>query len=157
MLNASQLSAFSRRLTEAYAGAMRPLSEETGLPQGAVDILMFLANNPGRDTAREVCACRGMKPGIVSLYVENLARQGYVERQSVPGDRRKCRLVCTERAEPVIRRGRALQERFARRLTEGIPPEELEACHRCFLTFEENLSALVREAGHRELIERKEE
>ena len=157
MLNASQLSAFSRRLMDAYAGAMRPLSEETGLPQGAVDILMFLANNPGRDTAREVCACRGMKPGIVSLHVENLARQGYVERQSVPGDRRKCRLVCTGRAEPLIRRGRALQERFARRMTEGIPSQELEACRRCFLAFEENLSALAREDGQREPIGRKED
>ena len=147
MMNASQLSAFSRRLTEAYAGAMRPLSEETGLPQGAVDILMFLANNPGRDTAREVCACRGMKPGIVSLNVENLTAGVYITRQSVPGDRRKCRLVCTPKAEPIVSRGRALQEAFFARMTEGVPHGDLEACLRCFAAFDQNLTRIAAEAA----------
>ena len=52
MLNASQLSAYSRRFADAYAAAMRPLAQETGLPQGAVDILLFLANNPALDRGR---------------------------------------------------------------------------------------------------------
>ena len=146
MLNASQLSAYSRRFADAYAAAMRPLTQETGLPQGAVDILLFLANNPGLDTAKDVCACRGLKPGIVSLNVENLTAGGYITRQSVPNDRRKCRLVCTPRAEPVIRRGRALQEAFFSRMTEGVPREDLKICLRCFAAFEQNLTRIAEEA-----------
>ena len=146
MLNASQLSAYSRRLADAYAAAMRPLAQETGLPQGAVDILLFLANNPGLDTARDICACRGLKPGIVSLNVENLTAGGYITRQSVPGDRRKCRLVCTPKAEPIVSRGRALQEAFFARMTEGVSREDLEACLRCFAAFDENLARIAAEA-----------
>lgn len=35
-----------------------PLCERTGMAQGAVDILLFLANNPGLDTARDICLYR---------------------------------------------------------------------------------------------------
>ncbi|MDD7414183.1 MAG: MarR family transcriptional regulator [Eubacteriales bacterium] len=147
MLNASQLSAYSRRFADAYAAAMRPLAQETGLPQGAVDILLFLANNPGLDTARDICACRGLKPGIVSLNVENLTAGGYITRQSVPGDRRKCRLVCTPKAEPIVSRGRALQEAFFARMTEGVPHGDLEACLRCFAAFDQNLTRIAAEAA----------
>ena len=147
MLNASQLSAYSRRFADAYAAAMRPLAQETGLPQGAVDILLFLANNPGLDTARDICACRGLKPGIVSLNVENLTAGGYITRQSVPGDRRKCRLLCTPKAEPIVSRGRALQEAFFARMTEGVPHGDLEACLRCFAAFDQNLTRIAAEAA----------
>ena len=147
MLNASQLSAYSRRFADAYAAAMRPLAQETGLPQGAVDILLFLANNPGLDTARDICACRGLTPGIVSLNVENLTAGGYITRQSVPGDRRKCRLVCTPKAEPIVSRGRALQEAFFARMTEGVPHGDLEACLRCFAAFDQNLTRIAAEAA----------
>ena len=147
MLNASQLSAYSRRFADAYAAAMRPLAQETGLPQGAVDILLFLANNPGLDTARDICACRGLKPGIVSLNVENLTAGGYITRHSVPGDRRKCRLVCTPKAEPIVSRGRALQEAFFARMTEGVSHGDLEACLRCFAAFDQNLTRIAAEAA----------
>ena len=55
---------------------------------------------------------------------------------------RKCRLVCTEKAGPVIQRGRAVQETFSRQLTEGLTEEELETCFRCFAVFGENMDRL---------------
>ena len=131
-----------RRFETAYASAMRPLAEQLSMAQPAVDILLFLANNPGRDTARDICTYRKLKPAIVSFHVDKLAREGYLLRQAVPGDRRKCRLVCTEKAGPVIRRGRAVQETFSRQLTEGLTEEELETCFRCFAVFGENMDRL---------------
>ena len=51
-----------RRFETAYASAMRPLAEQLSMAQPAVDILLFLANNPGRDTARDICTYRKLKP-----------------------------------------------------------------------------------------------
>lgn len=62
---------------------------------------------------------RHLKPGIVSLHVDTLATLGLLERKSVPGDRRKLRLVPTEKAGPIIARGRAMQESFAKTLAPG--------------------------------------
>lgn len=113
MTNAYQVSIAARQLLEGYAAAMQPLCRREGLAPNGVDILLFLANNPGLDTARDICTYRGLKPGIVSFHVEKLVQEGYLLRQPAPGDRRKCRLVCTEKAGPVVQQGRELQETFS--------------------------------------------
>lgn len=143
MLTAVDFYTGARRFDGAYQAVMRPLTEELGMAQPAVDILLFLANNPGWDTARDICAYRHLKPAIVSFHVEHLVREGYLERREVPGDRRKCRLVCTEKAEAVIVRGRAVQEEFSRRLTEGLTEAELETCHHCFAVMGENMGRMT--------------
>ena len=143
MLTAVQFYTCARRFTEAYTEAMRPVAEALGMAQPAVDILLFLANNPGKDTARDICTYRRLKPAIVSFHVEKLVREGYLLRWAIPGDRRKQRLVCTERAEEILRRGRAVQERFSRELVQGLSPEELAAGMRCMEVFEKNMTRLT--------------
>ena len=93
MLTASQVYTYTRRILDAYAAVMQPLSAELDMAQNAVDILLFLANNPGLDTARDICTYRKLKPGIVSFHVDNLVRGGYLLRTRDPGDRRRCRLA----------------------------------------------------------------
>ena len=145
MTNAYQVSIAARQLLEGYTAAMQPLCRREGLAPNGVDILLFLANNPGMDTARDICTYRHLKPSIVSFHVDNLVRQGYLERQDIPGDRRKCRLVCTDKAAPVIQRGRAVQEAFFRRLARGLEPEDLAAFRRCLEGFRRNLSQMTQE------------
>lgn len=107
MLTASQVYTYTRRILDAYAAVMQPLSAELDMAQNAVDILLFLANNPGLDTARDICTYRKLKPGIVSFHVDNLVREGYLLRTRDPGDRRRCRLVCTDKAAPIVARSGA--------------------------------------------------
>ena len=76
MLPAVRFYTYSKRFEEAYTAAMRPLTEELDMAQPAVDILLFLANNPGMDTARDICTYRHLKPAIVSFHVEKLAGGG---------------------------------------------------------------------------------
>lgn len=138
-MNASQFYVMARQLQDAYAAQMRPLCEETGMAQTAIDILLFLHNNPGYDTARDICTYRQLKPALVSLYIENLVQSGFLLRESVPEDRRKCRLVMTENAAPVVETGCALQEAFTVRMMAGLSPEELAAGQRCLSVITENI------------------
>ena len=85
VLNAAQVYTYTRRILDAYAAVMQPLSAELDMAQNAVDILLFLANNPGLDTARDICTYRKLKPGIVSFHVDNLVRGGYLLRTRDPG------------------------------------------------------------------------
>ena len=109
-----------------------------------VDILLFLANNPSLDTARDVCTYRGLKPGIVSFHVEKLVQEGYLLRQPAPGDRRKCRLVCTEKAGPVVQQVVSCRRRFSAAWP-GLEPEDLAAFRRCLEGFRRNLSQMTQE------------
>ena len=145
MTNAYQVYTGARQLLEGYAAAMQPLCRREGLAANGVDILLFLANNPGLDTARDICTYRGLKPGIVSFHVEKLVQEGYLLRQPAPEDRRKCRLVCTRRAEPVVQRGRQVQESFFRQMTAGLDPQDLAAFRRCLEGFQRNLSQMTQE------------
>ena len=45
---------FGRKISAAYAALCKPLCQKLHLPQTAFDILMFLANNPGYQTASDV-------------------------------------------------------------------------------------------------------
>lgn len=142
-VNAAEMYAASKSLSEAYAAVMAPLARETGLAGTAVDILLFLANNPGKDTAKDICTMRGLKPGIVSFHVENLAREGYLARRAVPGDRRKSGLTLTEKADAVVVRGRAMQKEFAAALTEGIDQRALAVCFSCLERMRENAARMA--------------
>ena len=130
------------RFSDAYHAALSPLCAETGLPPAAVDILLFLANNPGCETAGAICRMRGLKPAIVSFHIDRLVGEGFLQRQPVPGDRRKTALVLTEKAAPVIEQGRRLQKSFADRLTEGLRAEDLAHFRRCVAAFERNIERI---------------
>ena len=121
-LTAAKLHVHAKRFMDAYSAAMQPLSREFAIPQTAAEILLFLANNPENRTAKDIC---------VTL--------GFLERKSVPGDRRKLRLEPTEKASSIIARGRQMQERFAQTLAQGLSPEELSCFARCMETISQNL------------------
>ncbi len=142
VVTASEVGAFLRRFSDAYAAWMQPLNQQHQLPPNGLDILLFLANNPGKDTARDICHCRQLKPGLVSIAVEKLVQAGYLQRQSVPGDRRKDRLVCTEAAAAIIEEGRRQQEAFGRKLNEGLTQEDTACILHCLNVVDQNLKQL---------------
>ena len=103
---------FAHNFYQAYSIRCKPICRELGMPQTAFDILMFLANNSDYNTAKDIVELRGLKANLVSVNVERLVRNGYLDRRNFPGDRRKTSLICTEKARPVIERGRELQNSF---------------------------------------------
>lgn len=134
----------ANKMTQAYHVMLAPLCKETELPPLALDILLFLANNPEYSTAKDICRMRGHKSGIVSVHVERLVHDGLLERQEMPGDRRQTKLVCTERAQDLIERGREIQWQFGRRLLAGISEEDQAVMRRCFDMIDANLDELCR-------------
>ena len=145
MLTAAQVNAYSRRVGEVYDSWMQPVNRRWPLPANGLDILLFLANNQGYETAREICRYRHLKPGAVSLAVEKLVQQGFLRRESVPGDRRKDRLVCTENAAPIIAAGRERQEQFIARLKSDLTEEEWQGLQRYLQTLDQTLDRMKKE------------
>ena len=148
-LTAPAMFANAARFMDAYHTVLAPLCEQTQLPPAAVDILLFLANNPGHDTAAAVCRMRGLKPSIVSFHVDRLVTEGYLLRRSVPGDRRKTMLLCTEKAAPIIAQGRVLQHSFAEQLASGLSEEDLAHFRRCIAVFDRNIERIRTETCKR--------
>lgn len=135
----------AKKFSLAYRQMCKPLCRELGLPQTAFDILMFLGNNPAYKTARDIVEIRRIKANLVSVHVDRLVREGYLERQQVPGDRRKTELLCTDKAQPVIVKGRLLQENFFEKLYDGMSREERDAFSAALHRIGENLDAILEE------------
>ena len=139
---ASRIFNAANRFIEAYHTVLQPICKDTGLPPMAVDILMFLANNPDSNTAGDICRCRGLKTGIVSVHVDRLVNEGLLMRQAVPGDRRKTQLVCTEKADSIIETGRELQKSFAQKLLAGMSDADIEVFHNCLTNLSNNIEEI---------------
>ena len=135
---------FSRKVALAYGAACKPLCRELNLPQTAFDILLFLANNPAYSTAADIVEILKIKANLVSVNVDKLVRDGYLTRQAVAGDRRKTRLCCTEKAQPIIRQGRQLQEAFLERLFRGIDAGTKAAFLKTLTMMNDNLDELLK-------------
>ena len=80
---------FPRKLLQVYNDVCKPLCRELKLPQTAFDILLFLANNPQYQTARDIVEIRNIKANLVSINVERLVQEGYLVREKVKGDRKQ--------------------------------------------------------------------
>lgn len=143
MFTAGQFYAHVFRLREAYFEALQPLCTRYGLSSGAAVILLFLANNPEYDTARDICACLSIKRATVSLYVESLTEAGYLLSSTAVGDRRTRTLKCTDAAEEIIAEGRQLQKNFLDKMTDGLSAEELQTLEHCLTVFGDNLARVI--------------
>ena len=133
-LTLGALSAFM----EAYGDYCKPICREIGLPRTAFDILMFLSNNPEHCTAKEISRLRGLKENIISVNVNKLVAEGYLEREGDANDRRRVHLKCTEKATAIVQRGREIQEQFLREMQQGLSAQELRVHYHCLETIAAN-------------------
>lgn len=134
---------FSRKLALAYNAVCKPLCRELGLSKTAFDILMFLGNNPAYKTARDVVELRCLKANLVSVNVDRLVQEGYLVRRQAAGDRRKTELLCTDKAQPVIARGRQLQSAFFQRLFADMDDGARHAFFAAMEIMDQNLNAIL--------------
>ena len=135
---------FAHNFFQAYCIQCRSLCRELHMPQTAFDILMFLANNPNYNTAKDIVELRGLKANLVSVNVERLVQEGYLDRQDFPGDRRKTVLVCTEKARPVVKKGQELQSSFSEAIFRDVDPDARENFYRVMETVERNLNQILK-------------
>ena len=78
MITIAQLTRLPRKFSKYYDRQFLPLLEKTGISMRELHVLLFLANHPGQDTARDVTELRGLAKSQVSQAVEALmAEQGY--------------------------------------------------------------------------------
>ena len=80
---------------------------------------------------------------VVDSDLERIVREGYLRRETVEGDRRKTLLVCTERAQPVIERGRAVQSAFFEQLFAHTDEEMRASFFRTLAVMDADLDAML--------------
>lgn len=121
----SDLLTTQRKFMYLYESFCIPLCKKYQLNQSDLDMMLFLANNPSYNTARDVCEIRGMKKGIVSVTTERLVKQGYLIRENDSADRRIQRLYLTKLCQEIVTEGKQMQRHFLEAITSELTEEEM--------------------------------
>ncbi|MDE7054511.1 MAG: MarR family transcriptional regulator [Oscillospiraceae bacterium] len=135
----------SQGLRKLYCGLFTPMLERHGLTQLEVDILLFLANNPAYDTARDIVEKRHLAKSHVSVGVDALAARGMLDRRKREGNRKTIHLCLTAAAAPVVEEGRAVQQQYAGMLLQGFSGEERRELFRLLDKVSENVDRVLTE------------
>ena len=134
---------FPNKMAHAYSMMCKPLCQEMKLPQTAFDILMFLSNNPQYKTARDIVEVRKLKANLVSINVDKLVKEGYLERREVAGDRRKTELVGTSKADSIVEKGRLVQKTFKDTLFNNMDDSMKDILFKGMEIMEDNLNRIL--------------
>ena len=135
----------SRSMEKLYGGLFAPLLERHGLTQLEMDILLFLANNPACDTARDIVEKRRLAKSHVSVGVEALTERGLLERLQQGGNRKTIHLRLTAAAAPIVEEGRAVQRGYAERLLAGFTEEDRRQLEHLMDRVAENVETALKE------------
>ncbi len=113
-------------ISNAYMQRCAAVLEEYQMVAPSFHILMFLANHPERQTAKDISELLKLKANVISVHVNRLVDNGYLTRETMPGDRRKVRLCLTEKAQPIVESGRKMEKSFCDDLKHGISADRME-------------------------------
>lgn len=115
-----------KSLLYLYEEMLKNACKEYDLTGMEADVLGFLQNNPGKDTATDIVELRRLSKGAVSKAVEGLIQKSLLERIPDTDDRRRIHLKIKPGAKPVIGMINETREEFISIVFRGITEEELE-------------------------------
>ena len=115
---------YMRYTIKLYEKMTAQVCQNYDLSRTEVDILAFLANNPGKDTARDIVELRMIPKANVSQAVETLIQKEFLKRRPDREDRRIVHLEITKKATNIVDDIIWAQNKFFKTLFEGFTDEE---------------------------------
>lgn len=132
------LLVYTRSLVKLYDLYMEKIRLNYHFSHIEITIISFLHNNPGKDTAKEICDMRMLPKGNVSQGVESLIQKQLLVRQQDSSDRRKIHLSLTQLAIPIIEEIESAKAEFEKQIFDGLTKEELLLCQKINARIAEN-------------------
>ena len=125
-MQTKKILSLMQRISRAYLSRCEAILEEYDLLLPSFHILMFLANHPESCTAKDISDLLNIKANVISVHVNRLVTAGYLTRETMPDDRRKVRLSYTDKAAPLVERGRNMEQSFCSNLKEGLSDSQMQ-------------------------------
>ena len=92
-----------RAIMGLYDALCRQVCARHEITRTELDVLAFLSNHPGQNTASDIVEIRMLPKANVSQAVEALIKKGYLLRLADRQDRRKIRLSLTPQAAGTVK------------------------------------------------------
>lgn len=133
-----------RRIIKLHETLLKNICEEYGLTLIEANIISFLYNNPGLNTARDIVELRMLSKGNVSQAVELLIQKSLLKRTPDRTDRRVIHLTLLPSAHLITKAIEDSRICFQEELFSGFTSEERQLYHQLNGRIIENTKAAMK-------------
>ncbi len=133
-----------RRIIKLHESMLKEICETYHLTFIEANIISFLYNNPGLDTARDIVELRMLSKGNVSQAVESLIQKGLLMRTPDQEDRRIIHLALLESTVPITRTMERQKSLFQEEIFTGFTDSEKELYHQLNTRIMENTKSAMK-------------
>ncbi|MDO4492638.1 MAG: MarR family winged helix-turn-helix transcriptional regulator [Clostridia bacterium] len=123
------------------------LRERFGLRQIEIELLLYLALEP-RATASEISRVLELNKGQVSQSFDRLCKEGYLNAETDPADRRFNIYTLTEKSTGVVCAAEKIKQSVSEKIFGGIDADELATAERVAIRILENIDRLMEDGGN---------
>ncbi len=136
---------FIASFSELYERRMAPISASFSLTAMELSILLFLANQPEYDTARDIVEKRHLTKSHVSVSLRDLEERGFIRKERRDGNNRTVHLVLLSSSDDIIHEGHKAQAAFLSAVTTGFSSGDTELFQSYVDRMNENVLASLHE------------
>ncbi len=136
---------FFASFSELYDRRMAPICTSFDLTSMELSILLFLANNPEYDTAKDIVEKRHLTKSHVSVSLRDLEERGFIRKEHRDGNNRTVHLVLLSYSDDIIHEGQKAQAAFLSAVTTGFSAKDKELFQSCIDRINENVLASLHE------------
>ncbi|MEZ3485630.1 MAG: MarR family transcriptional regulator [Lachnospiraceae bacterium] len=127
------------QIKSLYTDCMEPVLRKYHLTRMELDILLFLANNPLFNTARDIIETRHLTKSHVSLAVNTLVSKGYLAKSKSEHNRKTVHLSICPSSGEIIRDGQDAQKIFSSILFRDFTHEDYQQLLKLFKRINQNV------------------
>lgn len=114
-----------RQIIKFFEFSLQDIRKKYDLTKIEMDIISFLYNNPGYDTASDIVELRMLQKGNVSQAVDLLIKKELLVKKTDSLDKRKVHLILTEKSANITEEISNAKLKFKQEIFKGFTTEEL--------------------------------
>ncbi|EDS05923.1 transcriptional regulator, MarR family [[Clostridium] scindens ATCC 35704] len=128
-----------------YDQSLEPVCKKYQLTRMELDILLFLANNPGYDTAKDIIERRRLTKSHVSMSLKDLERRDLVQKEYYPGNQKTAHLKLSSASIQMVAEGQQAQKKFFQTVFRDFNPEDVSRMEDYFERMRKNMQNALKE------------
>lgn len=128
-----------------YDQSLEPVCKKYQLTRMELDILLFLANNPGYDIAKDIIERRRLTKSHVSMSLKDLERRELVQKEYYPGNQKTAHLKLSSASVQMVSEGQQAQKKFFQTVFHDFNPEDVCRMESYFDRMQKNMQNALKE------------
>ena len=132
-------------IKKLYTVSLEPVCKQYNLTRMELDILLFLANNPQYDSAKDIIKHRKLTKSHVSTSIKSLTKNNYLKPVYLPNNKKTVHLKLLNSADEIIKAGQQAQKNFFETILKDFSKDEKQTIINAFSKIQRNAQQKLKE------------